>query len=124
MEVARARDERVLRKAQEQAEELSRQGDFAGAHAVLGAAIGRLRDPRLVAFARKEILPLYENVSIYAGQSGKRSSAYSALKRKRQLIQDPDVSAMFEVEASTAEREMEESFKGKAENGTTKKKLH
>ena len=110
-DVSRARDERVLREAQERAEELSRGLDFGGAQAAVLAALRNLRDEKLIAFARENILPAYEDKEMYSSSSKKRMSSYSALKHKRQLLADLAVAQEFGVGASDAEREMEESFK-------------
>jgi hypothetical protein len=115
--VSRARDERVLRAAQKQAEDLAQSGDFAGARMAFGAAIERLRDAALVAYARDQLLPLYRDREEYGTSSSKRSSSYAALARKRQLIADGDVEAAFGVAASLPELEMEELFKALKKQG-------
>lgn len=117
--VARARDERTLRDAQERAEEFVRQGDFGQAQRVLEEAVGRLRDPQLIAFAREQLLPNYANHVSYGSSSGHRSSSYARLKNKRDLLSDVRVDAVLGVKLTEMEAEMEAMFK-KAPGGAKK----
>ena len=119
-EVARARDERTLRDAQEKAEEFVRQDDFEQAHRVLDEALGRLRDPQLIAFAREQLLPNYANHVAYGHSAGHRSSSYARLKNKRELLSDDRVSAVLGVKLTAREAEMEAMFK-KARSDAKKK---
>lgn len=121
-EVARARDERTLRDAQEKAEEFVRKGNFELAQRVLAEAVERLRDPALVAFAREQLLPNYANHASHGQSAGHRSSSYARLKNKRELLSDDRVSAVLGGKLTEMEADMEAMFK-KA-RGDAKKKPH
>src|SRR5439155_6236484 len=90
-EVVRARDERLLRKAQEQAERLAREGDFDAAVERLARAAARSSTAALARFVMNELLPSYRDMRAYKSRSGTRSSSWSALKRKKQLIPTKEV---------------------------------
>lgn len=111
--VARARDERTLREAQERAEELVRQGDFVQAQRVIHAALESVRDPQLAAFGREQLVPDYEDLASYSQSSGHRSSSYARLKNKRELRSDERVAAVLGAKLTSLEEEMEALFKKK-----------
>ena len=110
-EVSRLRDERILARAQEAAEEKARGGDFEAARKKISGALRKMRDPALLAFARDSLLPLYANPEEYTGSSSMRGSTLSALKGKRQVSAHATVAAMFDVGPSASEAAMEKSFK-------------
>ncbi len=110
-EVARARDERILREAVESAERAARKHDLAAATAVLHQALAKITDPDLTTFLRATLLPSYEDSSAYAHQTALRAGSLQALKRKRRVAETPDLPDCLMVAATPAESEMEKSFR-------------
>jgi Ca-activated chloride channel family protein len=116
-EVARARDERLLRLAQERAEAHARGGEIGLARQAMLDAIRGVADAALAAFAIEVLLPCYADEEAYAARPGVRASSMMALKRKRMVAADESVGAAFDVGPSDAEAAMERSFRDGGGNG-------
>jgi hypothetical protein len=111
-EVVRARDERLLRAAQEEAEHLARLGEFEEAVDLLARTAALLATPALAKFVINELVPSYRDRAGYVSRSGTRSSTLSALKRRKQLIPTEEVEEEFTHTTSTpGELSMERSFR-------------
>jgi Ca-activated chloride channel family protein len=108
-DVCRARDERLLRTAQEQAEAAARDGDFARARDIIGAILARLRDQTLIEFARDTLLPCYEERE-YGATSGMRACAMASLKKRRRVASSELVPALADDRVSRVEADMVASF--------------
>jgi hypothetical protein len=110
-EVSRARDERILRVAQEIAEARARHGDFEGARQALRDALDRICDQALCTFVRQTLLPCYEDRSQYTHTSSMRASSLTALRGGRQVTASKAVAELFNVEPTSVEQAMERSFR-------------
>lgn len=113
-EVARARDERLLRDAQARAEAHAERGDYAAARAVLVAVVAKLTHADLATFAREQLIPAHESHMEYIAASGMRASADVALKKRRMVAAQACVADALGLKGSAMEDSMEQSFrKGK-----------
>ena len=110
-EVARARDERLLREAQERAELCARQRDFKGARHAIEEVLAAIDDPDLRAFASDSLLPSYADPTGYANKSMVRAGSLAVLRGTRVISTERSVAAAYHVVPSAAEAEMESSFR-------------
>jgi hypothetical protein len=111
-EVVRARDERLVRAAQEEAERLARMGEFDEACEHLARTASCVSTASLARFVMDELLPAYRDRAEYTSRSGTRSSSLAALKRRKQLIPTEEVEEEFTHTNSTpGELSMERSFR-------------
>lgn len=108
-EVLRARYQDRLRRAQQKAEEHARRGEWTEAHAAIADVAALTGDAALREFAQ-ELSSLYSDEEEYSTSSGARSTALSALKRKRQLLRSKKLDALFATATSDVEKDFEDSF--------------
>lgn len=90
-EVLRAGDERRLRNAQRAADSFVRRGDLDGAQSAFRREIASVRDPGVLAFAWKVLLPCYANQHAYRQSGGLRTSAAARLEGSRQRTFIPGI---------------------------------
>lgn len=121
-EVRRLGEERLLRRAQEQAEKYAARQDFKRARRVLKEILGEIRDPGLGRFVVESLLPCYAEADAFTSGSGVRSSSRAALTRNRQVMPASEVAACFDLFANAAEAKVVRTFTSSKPPRTGKKK--